>query len=362
MNLSMRWNSRSVRLLLPAAALAAATLVFAAKPIPFLSELLVSDGSLPAESADPNLRNPMGLASSPTGPWMVASNGSSMAVSYDGDGLVQSAPVDVPGAPTGIVYNAGAGFLTTDGVTSAPSQFLFASEDGTISGYSPLVPAPGPSAEAFVVIDRSDTGAVYTGIAVATTIAGDRLYVADFANARIDVFDASYQPVSLTGAFVDAKISAGFAPYGIANVNGRIVVTYAQQNATHTAAVAGQGLGFVDVFDTDGVLLSRVATRGQLNAPWGIAVAPAGLGDLAGQLLIGNQGSGEILTFQMSDDMLVFKPEGVLRDAQNKPIALSGLHGIQAGNGAGAGPSDTLYFVAGVSVEQGVLGRIQSID
>ena len=359
MNASTR-TSRFGRVALLGAAALTTLAVFAAKPAAFVTQMLVSDGSTPAESADPNLENPWALASAPTGPWIVAANGSAMAVSYDGEGLIQSAPLDVPGQPTGIVYSPGPGFVITSGAASAPARFLFATESGTIRGFHPDVPAPG-STTTILAVDGSAAGALYTGLALATTVSGERLYAVDFRNGKIDVFDSSFARVELPGAFTDSKLPEGFAPYGIANVNGRIVVAYARQNGERTAALAGQGLGIVDVYDTDGRFLARAATRGQLNAPLGIAEAPAGLGDLSGALLVANHGSGEITVYRMSDDMMVFNPAGVLRDEANKVIAIPGIRGIQPANGDAAGPADALYFVAGATEQAGAFGRIRPV-
>lgn len=355
-NLKSRFGRGAV---LGAAALATAA-VFAAKPAVFFTQTLVSDGSTPAESSDPNLENPWSLAAGPTGPWVVAANASAMGISYDGEGTIQSAPLDVPGQPTGIVHNSSQGFVITSGAGSAPAQFLLATESGTIRGFNPNVPAPG-STTTVLVVDSSSAGSIYTGLALATTVQGDRLYAADFRNGKIDVFDSSFTRVEVPQAFIDTKLPEGFAPYGIANVNGRIVVTYAKQNSERNAAISGQGLGIVDVYDTDGQLLARAATRGQLSAPLGIAEAPAGLGDVSGSLLIANHGSGEIAVFKMSDDMMSFKPAGVLRDASNKVITIPGIRGIQAANGDAAGSADTLYYVAGPTEQEGVFGRLRLV-
>src|SRR5438445_9583569 len=173
--------------------------------------LLVSDGSAPAEQVDPNLVNAWGLAWNSSGPWRVANNHTAKSTSYDQDGVSQNPVVDVPGAPTGTVAYAGSGFIVTDGTNSGPARFLFASEDGTISAWSPDVPPPSPSTAAKVVIDSSAADAIYKGLA----LSGERLYANDFHNGRVDVFDNLFQPVSLPGSFVAPRVTSGYAPFGI---------------------------------------------------------------------------------------------------------------------------------------------------
>jgi uncharacterized protein (TIGR03118 family) len=330
-----------------------------AAPKDYQVDYLVSDGAIPTEHVDLEFRNGWGLAASPTGPWWVAVNEMEVSKVYDASGAPQDLRVVVPGAPTGIVNSGGAGFIVTDGTTSGPAKFVFAMENGKLAGWNPGVgPAP-PLGQAFVVADRSSVGAVYKGLAIAHTISGDRLYAADFHNRRIDVFDESFTLVNTIGGFVDPKLPQGYAPFGIQTLAGRIFVSFAKQDADALDEVAGQGLGIVDVFDTDGTLLAQVAAHGQLNAPWGMAIAPVGFGAASGNLLVGNFGDGTIVTYTMTDDMLKFTPGGVLRDASRKPIQIDGLWGIGFGNDAGAGSSKALYFAAGPADEtHGAFGRI----
>jgi len=248
--------------------------------------------------------------------------------------------------------------VVSDGTNSGPARFLFASENGKISGWSPAVPPPGPSTQAFVAFS-SPSGAIYKGLAIANTISGDRLYATDFRNARVEVLDGSFNPVSLPGGFVDPKIPKGYAPFGIQTLSGSIFVTYAKQDANAQNEVAGKGLGLVDVFDLDGNLIARVATHNQLNAPWGLAIAPDGFGEFSGNLLIGNFGDGQILAYTMTDDLRLFTPNGVLKDASHKPIVIDGLWGIGFGNGQEAGPTNDLYFASGPAGEShGAFGRV----
>jgi uncharacterized protein (TIGR03118 family) len=322
---------------------------------------LVSDGTIPADHTDPRLVNAWGVSRSPTGPWWVADNGTGYSTIYDGNGNINSLFVLVPGAPTGTVYNGGIGFVITDGTNSGPALFLFDSEDGTVSGWSPAVPPPPPSHQAFVAVDNSAAGAIYKGLAIASTPAGDRLYAADFHNARIDVFDASFQPVVNPGAFVDPGIPAGFAPFNVQNLNGMIFVAYAMQDEAGEDEIAGPGLGFVSVFDTSGKYLSRIASKGALNAPWGMTIAPQGFGAFSGKLLVGNFGDGRINAYGLTaaDRTSVGAALGHLETADHQPVVIDGLWGIDFGNGAGAGPTTTLYFAAGPDEEtHGLFGSI----
>jgi len=322
-------------------------------------ELLTSDGSLPAAHVDPTLKNGWGLAAGGAGPWWVAVNEAQASMLFDADGTPQNLRVAIPGAPTGIVRTDGEGFLVTDGDASAPARFLFATEDGTIAGWSPDVGPAAPMQSAFTVVSRASAGAIYKGLALARTIQGDRLYATDFHNGRVDVFDDTYKLVNTLGGFVDPKLPEGYAPFGIQNIFGRIFVSYAKQDAHASDEINGRGLGLVDVFDLDGMLLTRVATHGFLNAPWGMAIAPEGFGEFSGQLLVGNFGDGTIEAFARTDDMRKFTPSGLLRDAFHRPIRIDGLWGIAFGNGAAAGPANALYFAAGPSDEShGSFGRV----
>lgn len=325
---------------------------------------LDSDGFVDAPLGDENLVNSWGLALSGTGLFWVANNGSDRATIYTGDGIAQPLVVALPtgAAPTGVVFYSGLNFILTDGANSGPARFLFAGESGGIFGWGPAVSPPGPLGNAFLAVDSSATGAIYKGVALAVTGAGDRLYATDFHNRRVDVLDGSFEPVDLgEGAFVDPDLPGGFAPFGIRNIQGRIFVTFAQQDVDGEDDVAGRGLGFVSVFDTDGVFLARIGTRGALNSPWGLALAPAGFGRFGGDLLVGNFGDGRILAYRISDDLIGAQPDGALRGADRRPIVIDGLWAINFGNGAAAAPLDSLFFTAGPGDEEhGLFGRIES--
>jgi uncharacterized protein (TIGR03118 family) len=316
---------------------------------------LVSDEPGEAANLDANLINGWGLAASASGPWWVDAADSGKTVIYNAAGVPQPLVVDNPGSPTGIVFNGGADFPVSDGVNTAPARFLFANEDGTISGWSPMLV---PNTQARVVVDNSGAEASYRGLALAMPVGGARLYAANFHMARVDVFDGTYTPVSAPGAFVDRRLPRGYAPFGIQNVNGMILVAYAKQDAAGEDEVAGDGLGYVDAFDTDGMLVARVASRGALNAPWGIALAPAGFGRFSGMLLVGNFGDGRINAYSMGP----WQPKGHLKGVDGHAIAIDGLWGIAFGNGGAAGPSNTLYFAAGPDDEEhGLFGQLQAM-
>jgi uncharacterized protein (TIGR03118 family) len=328
-------------------------------PKDYQVDYLLSDGTIPSEHQDLEFRNGWGIAASSAGPWWVAVNEAEASKVVDAEGTPLALRVVVPGAPTGIVHSDGTGFVVTDGSASGPARFIFAMENGRIAGWNPNVGPAAPQGTAYVLVDRGPVGAVYKGLALARTSSGDRLYAADFRNGRIDVFDESMNLVPRLGAFVDPKLPAGFAPFGIQTLAGRIFVSYAKRDAAGFDEVAGPSLGVVAVFDTEGMLITEVAARGQLNAPWGMTIAPAGFGAFSGKLLVGNFGDGTILAYTMTDDMLKFTPSGVIRDASHKPIQVDGLWGIGFGNDAGAGPANALYFAAGPSDEShGTFGRI----
>jgi uncharacterized protein (TIGR03118 family) len=302
---------------------------------------LISDVSGQATNTDSNLVNAWGLTSTAGSPWWVSDNGTDVATVYRADGTTARAPVTVSSAPTGAVSNSSSNFMISNGVTTAPATFIFSTEEGQILAWTSTV--SGNAA----MVEASSSGAIYKGLA----IAGDRLYATDFHHGRVDVFDGSFQPVNSPGAFVDPGIPSGFAPFGIQNVNGNIVVTYAKQDANQEDDVKGQSLGFVDMFSTTGAFLRRIATRGQLNAPWGIAMAPTNFGRFSGDLLIGNFGDGEIGAYEPQLDGS-FELVGQLRTANHKVLSIDGLWALQFGRGAANnGPITTLFFTAGPNDE-----------
>jgi uncharacterized protein (TIGR03118 family) len=338
-----------------------------APPKVYQQHNLVSDGFLPADVIDPNLVNPWGIAPNPTGVWWVANNATASSTLYDAQGDANPLIVSIPGAdgtadggrPTGIVFSGGIDFVITDGVSSGPARFIFASEDGTISAWAPNVPSPPPSMQAQLVIDNSAEGANYKGLALASTLSGNQLYAADFHNARIDVFNSSFQQI-VTAGFVDSQIPARFAPFNVAAINGNIFVAYAMQDATGQDEVAGSGLGFISVFDTNGNLRQRLIRKGHLNAPWAMVVAPTNFGEFSGALLVGNSGDGRINAYYINNGKFL----GALSRAPNQPIKIAGLRGLSFGAGGTSDTGDTnvLFFAAGPGDEQhGVFGTISVV-
>jgi len=317
---------------------------------------LVSDGAVPADLVDAALVNAWGLVASATSPWWIADNGADLSTLYNGNtGAKQALTVSVPGAPTGVVFNGGTGFAVSNGTATAPARFIFATEEGTILGWSPAVALT----QAVVAVDNSAGGAVYKGLAIASTAAGDRLYAANFHAGTVDVFDAGFHPVS--AGFSDVALPSGYAPFGIRNLGGTIYVTYALQDADKKDDVAGVGHGFVNAFDTDGHLLRRVASRGRLNSPWGLALAPPDFGQFGGNLLVGNFGDGHINAF----DLQRFEANGELQErgqlhaANGPPVTIDGLWALAFGNGASAGPTNALFFTAGpFDEEHGLFGKL----
>jgi len=316
---------------------------------------LVSDTASTAPTTDPSLVNGWGLSAGPTTPWWTSNNGTNTTTLYNGSGAKQALTVSVPGGPSGTVFNGtAADFVVTQNGKTGSARFLFSTEAGMILGWSSGVNAT----TAIPGVDRSSQGAVYKGLATMS----DRLYATDFHNGRVDVFDASFNPVPLAGGFVDKKLPKGFAPFGIQALSGNIFVTYAKQDAAKHDDVAGPGLGYVDEFTADGKLVARVASGGRKNAPpnapWGLALAPSTFGVFAGDVLIGNFGNGRISAYQdRGGGKWVYK--GQLRLGDGNLVTLEGLWAIAFGNGAAAGPTSTLYFLAGPGDEKhGMLGAI----
>jgi uncharacterized protein (TIGR03118 family) len=329
---------------------------------------LVSDiPDLGGRVIDPNLKNAWGVAFSPAAsPFWVADNGAGVSTLYDGAGNIVNlpngaSPVKIPGpggpgtgTPTGIIWNPSAAFLVPG--TKVQAAFIFDTEDGIIAAWAGGLT---PNNEAVLAVTEPD--AVYKGLAFGTNSgvafgpnSGSAfLFATNFHDATVDVFDQTYTRVA---RFTDPKIPAGFAPFGIQNINGNLIVTYAKQKADKHDDMAGPGNGFVDVFDTDGHLLRRLASRGLLNSPWGVARASFAFGRFSDDLLIGNFGDGRInavINLADREGSLV-----LLRDTSGKPIVIDGLWTLTLGGGRGSSPS-TLYFTAGPNDEaNGLFGTI----
>ena len=348
------------RLLLNAAALLVAATLFS---LPAAAQkgqatILTSDIVNISVNTDANLVNPWGMSFNPTGPWWVSDNGTGLSTLYNAAGTPQGLVVTIPsgngsdtGTPSGQVYNS-----TTDfKIAGTPAHFLFATEDGTISGWY-----TGTTAQ--LVVNNSGSGnAVYKGIALASAGGANYFYVANFHNGSVDVFDANFAPHSFGGsAFTDNRVPTGFAPFNIANIgNGKLAVTFAKQDAAKHDDVAGPGNGYVDIFDTSGNLLMRFDHTFYLNSPWAVVVAPAtGFGGFSGKILVGQFGSGAILAFDPSTGRF----GGLLFDPNLLYSQINGLWGLGFGNGGSAGPTNTLFFTAGVFGEaHGLFGSIVAL-
>jgi len=233
-----------------------------------------------------------------------------------------------PSAPTGVVFNPTGSF--------GGAHFIFATEDGTIAAW--------PNAGTIATLKQAVPDVIYKGLAIGNNGARDLLYATDFHNGKVQVFDSNFALTTVPGGFLDPGLPAGYAPFGIRNIGGKIYVTYALQNADAKDDVAGAGHGFVDVFDTNGSLLTRVALDDHLDSPWGLALAPSDFGQFSNDLLVGNFGDGRINAFDLTTDSFV----GQLDDGHGNPLEIPGLWGLGFGNGSKAGPTDLLYFTAGI--------------
>ena len=322
-----------------------------------------------AVTTDSNLVNPWGIVFGPTTPVWVANNHTETSTLYDGNGKAQGGPliVQLPNSgtatfdPTGIVFNASSDFVVTSAGHSAAARFIYSGEGGSIAGWAPTVDLT------HAVVMYTDTGgAVYKGLALANNGAGNFLYAPDFHNNKVDVFDATYtkQTASATSfTFKDATLPAGYAPFGIQALhNGpgstlQIYVAYAMQQAPDNHDNAnGAGLGLIDIYDANGAFVKHlVASGGALNAPWGMAVAPADFGTFGNMLLVGNFGDGKINGYDPASGAMM----GAISDSTGTAFAAPGLWGIAFGNGAANQPRNTLFYAAGTNDEaNGVYGRI----
>jgi uncharacterized protein (TIGR03118 family) len=335
------------------------------------NNLVSNVAGLGANSIDPDLVDPWGIARGSTGPWWVADRATGVVTVYSGTtytapttysgpvytpptGVKWSIVVTVPhtvqshtGSPTGMVFNGSTDFALAPGM---PARFLFVSLDGTISGWNPGV---NPS----VAIEKvpGSPESIFTGATIAQIGDNRFLYVADIRQGKITVYDTNFQQVTVGDdeddepAFKDEDLPDGFVPFNVQNIGNNLCVAFAQQNQAKTFVVFGAGLGFVDVFSPEGRLLGRLEHGDWLNAPWGLVLAPTDFGSFSHKLIVGQFGSGEILAF----DAVTGRFEGKLLDQKDKPIALPGLWGISFGAGQpspqNSGPANALFFNAGIN-------------
>jgi len=330
---------------------------------------LVSDLSdQGAAVVDPNLKNPWGLSRSSGSPWWISDNnsgftslytGAGVSVPINGTGTVtipppKNAPAGTTATPTGTVFNGSPDFVLPDG---KPARFIFATEDGTISGWD-----GGQSAQ--LVVDNSDNGspngAVYKGATTADINGKRLLYVTNFRRARVEVYDTNFTRVGLgDNAFQADDIPDGFAPFNIQNIGGTLFVTYAKQDAARHDDVAGDGLGFVLFFTPSGRLIGHLQHGPWMNSPWGVVWTPRDFGEYSNSILVGNFGSGKIAAFNgFTGKFIAF-----LKNPNDSDMVIDGLWMIAFGNNAAAGSSTTLFFTAGIQGEShGLFGTITPID
>jgi uncharacterized protein (TIGR03118 family) len=323
---------------------------------------IVSDGNVPAAVTDTNLLNAWGISHSPTSPFWVSANGSGLAEVYDGQGNLQlSVTIPPPpgsagpAAPTGQVFNDTTDFAVHQNGTSAPAVFLFATEDGTISGWSPQV---NPTT-AIIAVDHSTRtpSSVYKGLTLFTDDSGSYLLATDFRFGFVEVYDGNFHFVR---KFRDDRLPSDFAPFNIQNLNGTLYGTYAKQDDARHDDVKGAGNGFVERVDIFGTVKASVRHRDVLNSPWGLVLAPSSFGKVAGDLLVGNFGDGAIHAFRADN----LAPRGALhvdQDQKNKrpELKIDGLWALIVGNGARGGDTDKVYFSAGPNGEaDGLFGSL----
>ena len=307
-----------------------------------LTNLVSDQATTGATTTDASLVNPWGLAYGPATDFWVANQATATSTVYNGLGARPTVPITVSvpmvagqpmGGPTGIVFNGTTGFLA--------DEFMVASLEGCICGWS-------TGATMTRRVDNSGSHAVYTGLATGTTGTTTYLYAANLSAGTVDVFDATFAPVNLgASALVDPTLPAGFAPFNVQVLGGKLYVTYAQHTAPNLRETTGAGLGYVSVFNLDGTFVRRVASGGALNAPWGVALAPANFGTYSNALLVGNFGDGRITAFDATTGTQL----GQLSGANNIPLAVNGLWAIAFGNDASAGKSNQLYLTAGPQAE-----------
>ncbi|MFL4995040.1 MAG: TIGR03118 family protein [Microvirga sp.] len=322
---------------------------------------LVSDGFVPAAHMDENLINPWGVANSPTGPFWVSDNGTGVTTVYDGNGnpispgghssITVAAPPGQtdPSAPTGQVFNdTHTGFEISSNGQTAPSVFIFATEDGTISGWNPTV----DSGSTVLAVDNSTSGDIYKGLAIGETGGQTYLYATDFHNGTVDVFNSQFHQV---GSFTDPNLPDHYAPFNVQALHGHLFVTFALQDENKEDDVAGPGHGYVDEFDFSGHLLHRVASQGPLDSPWGLAIAPSGFGQFSHDLLVGNFGDGRINAYDPHN----FHFLGTLDDPSGNQVVIGDLWALVPGNAGQNSDPHSIYFTAGVEDEaHGLFGTL----
>jgi uncharacterized protein (TIGR03118 family) len=309
-----------------------------------VTNLITNNQALnPAQVTDPNLVNPWGVSFGPTTPLWVSNEGTGVASLYtinpnDQVSIVTNPslfPVTIQGGEvTGQVFNGSSTAFNGD-------PFVFVTLGGAVEGWRPAL---GNTAE---VLSLANSANSYDGSTLVTVNGNSYLLAANTKTGNIDVFNGTATQPGLPGNFKDPNLPAGFVPYNVQVLNGVVYVTYEQPGKTG---------GIVDAFSTSGVFMSRVGTAGSLDQPWGLAIAPASFGSLAGDLLVGNKGSGEISVFNLATDTAL----GTLNGTNGSPIVIQDLWALTVGNGTNAGSTQQIYFTAGVGgYRDGLLGAIQ---
>jgi uncharacterized protein (TIGR03118 family) len=351
---------------------------------------LVANVSGVAPVTDPHLINPWGLSRTSGSPWWISDNGTGLSTLYNGAGAITPLVVTIPkanpnsktfptGTPTGTIANSSpTDFVLAPG---APAAFLFSTLDGTISGWNPNVGvaaggAPGSSTNAVIVVKTTD-GSSYTGLTSALVNGNRYLYAANFNKGTVDVYNNAFQRVTLrpngngdrdhenngpfdnenNGPFTDDRLPRNFVPFNVQAIGNDIVVTFVLHQEGKQLETDGPGLGYVDIFSSDGQLLQRLEHGDWLNAPWGVALAPLDFGIFSHDLLVGqfagagsSEGSGTIAAYDLATGKFI----GLVQDASGKPLSISGLWALSPGNSAAPGsydpaasPAAELYFSAG---------------
>jgi len=355
---------------------------------------LVSDlSNQGAAVVDPNLKNPWGITRSAGSPWWIGNNNSGTSTLYDGGGNPKNffpdphpdsngnginSPFDnfvmvpppgfAPGtqsAPTGVVFNGSkTDFLLVPGMTGTQAIFIFATEDGTISGWNPGANPPTSVTNAILKVDNSDKGspnsAVYKGMTSGEIDGHKFLYVTNFRSAKVDVYNTNFIRMNLGDeAFIAEEVPAGFAPFNIQNIGGTLFVTYAKQDAARHDPVGGDGLGFVELFSPAGVHIGHLQHGDWFNAPWGVVWTTRDFGEFSNAILVGNFRSGWIAAFNGFTHKFI----GFLKNPDDSLVTIDGLWSLTFGNDGGAGPANTLFFSAGINNENdGLFGTLAPVD
>ena len=354
---------------------------------------LVSNAAGVAPVTDPQLINPWGISRTSGSPWWVSDNATGFSTLYNGAGAKQSLIVTIPpadptnkntptGTPTGTIANSSqTDFLLAP---TKPALFLFSTIDGTIAAWN-----PGVAATVAVTVFKAADGSSYTGLTSAFIDGNRFLYAANFTKGRVDVFDNAFHPVNLSkeylnenssdrdghsseNSFVDENLPRDYVPFNVQTIGNDIVVTYALHMEGARFETDGPGLGFVDIFTSDGRLLQRLEHGDWLNAPWGVALAPLDFGRFSHDLLVGQfAGGGDTQSsgFIAAYDLATGKFDGLLQDASGKPLAINGVWALSPGNvspnnnDAASAPAAELYFTAGPNHGSGgLLGYLTAVS